>query len=155
MPWEHTLETAATASVLARHFLKISPDQAFLAGLMHDLGAFYMLYRASQYPELKARPDTMLYVIVQWHESIGESLAYSLGLPENIIEAIRDHDHPRPPVFHPKNLTDVLYVANILSGAVFEWQRKDMDEPEVLRPELNHPAYTELFEEIALGKAVS
>ena len=27
----------------------IAPDEALLAGLVHDLGAFYMLYRASQY----------------------------------------------------------------------------------------------------------
>ena len=74
-----------------------------LAGLIHDLGAFYMLYRAAQYDELRRRPDTIKHVIVHWHESIGVSLLNALGLPEEIILATEDHDRkaillnpPRP-----------------------------------------------------------
>ena len=65
---------------------RINPDQAFLAGLVHDLGAFYMLYRAAQYEELRMRPDTVKYLMLQWHEGIGVSLLNALGLPEEIIK---------------------------------------------------------------------
>ena len=42
--WVHTLKTAAAARILARTQTRINPDEALLAGLVHDLGAFYMLY---------------------------------------------------------------------------------------------------------------
>lgn len=93
--WEHTLKAAAATSVLARRCTRINPDEALLAGLVHDLGAFYMLYRAAQYEELRTRPDTVKYLIVQWHESIGVSLLAALGMNEDVVNATIDHDQPR------------------------------------------------------------
>ncbi len=135
--WDHTLRTAAASRHLARTQTRINPDEALLAGLVHDLGAFYMLYRAAQYPELRSRPDTVRYLIVQWHESIGVSLLNALGLPEEIVEATIDHDQPRAAVLNVRNLGDVVYVANILAGAHFEWLYQDIDpeagEPGIIR----------------------
>lgn len=54
--WEHSVETACAAKVLARKYTRLNPEEALLAGLMHDLGAFYMLYRAAHYEELRIRP---------------------------------------------------------------------------------------------------
>ena len=34
--WSHATEIAASAQVLARHFTKLPPDQALLAGLVHQ-----------------------------------------------------------------------------------------------------------------------
>lgn len=123
--WEHSIQTSAAAFILARETSRVNRDEAMLAGLIHDLGAFYMLYRASQYDELRHRPDTIKYLIIQWHESIGVSLLNALGLPEEIIEAAIDHDHvrPQPPVI--RNLSDVIYVANMLSGGHIEWVMQD------------------------------
>ena len=53
--WIHSLKSAAAAHVLASNYTRINPDEALLAGLVHDLGAFYMIYRAAQYPELRSR----------------------------------------------------------------------------------------------------
>lgn len=147
--WEHTISCAAAASVLARHFTRIAPEEAMLTGLLHDIGAFYMLYKANQYPELRNRPDSLQYLIVQWHESIGESLIGALGLPEAIGIAIRDHDRPRSVVHAPNSLTEVLFVANLLAGAIFEWQRNELTDVDNARPELGNPAYLALFDEIA------
>lgn len=147
--WEHTISCAAAAQVLAGHFTRIPPEEAMLTGLLHDIGAFYMLHKANQYPELRTHPDTLQYLIVQWHESIGESLVTALGLPETIVRAIRDHDQPRDEVSAPNSLAEVLYVANLLSGAVFEWQRNDVAASMITRPELENPVYLALFDEIA------
>ncbi len=125
--WRHSLHTAAAAEVVARRMTRIAPDEALLAGLVHDLGAFYMLYRASRYSELRARPDSVKYLITQWHESIGHSLLIALGLPEAVADAMRDHDKPRPAPSTPRNLADVVYVANMLAGGVHEWLFHDAD----------------------------
>ncbi|RIX41526.1 MAG: HDOD domain-containing protein [Rhodocyclales bacterium GT-UBC] len=127
--WDHSLMTAAAARVIARQIPRINPEEAMLAGLIHDLGAFYMLYRATQYEELRQRPDTVKYLIIQWHESIGVSLLNALGLPEEIIGAMEDHDRMRQTPSPIRNLAEVIYVANMLSGGHFEWTMQDMPTP--------------------------
>lgn len=135
--WEHSIRTAAAARVLARKFPRFNADEAMLAGLVHDLGAFYMLYRATQYEELRERPDTVRYLIVQWHESIGISLLGALGLPDEIVNATDEHDRLRPPPAPLRTLGDLVYVANMLSGGHFEWLMQDIDsQPDELN-ELN------------------
>lgn len=119
--WTHVLRAAAAARVLVRSLTKLNVDDAMLAALVHDLGAFYMLYRAAQYEELRIRPDTVRHLIVQWHENIGESLMIALDLPPHIVEAVRDHDQPRGEVKTLRTLADVVYVANMLAGGIDEW----------------------------------
>jgi putative nucleotidyltransferase with HDIG domain len=125
MLWDHSIKTAAAANIIAREIPRLNPDEAMLAGLIHDLGAFYMLYRATQYEELRHRPDTIKYLIIQWHESIGVSLLNALGLPEEIVDATADHDHMRATPTTIRTLSEVIYVANMLCGGHFEWLSQD------------------------------
>ena len=125
--WDHSIRTAAAARILARTYTRINPDEALLAGLVHDLGAFYMLYRAVQYPELLLRPDTVKYIIMRWHEGIGVTLLNALGMPEEIVNATIDHDQPRPVLSTVRTLSDIVYVGNIIAGTHFEWSQQDTD----------------------------
>lgn len=119
--WEHSVQSAAAARLIAARHTKLNADEAMLAGLIHDLGAFYMLYRASQYEELRHRPDTVRYLIIQWHESIGMALFSAIGIPQEIIDATIDHDVLRPAPKPVHTLRDVVYIANMLSGGHLEW----------------------------------
>lgn len=123
--WKHSLRSASAAYVIAKRLTKIDPDEAMLAGMVHDIGGFYMIYRAAQYEELVLRPDTTKYLVIRWHESVGHSLAIALGLPTKVADALIDHDQPRPIPQPPKTLADVVYLSNLLAGGVFEW----LDEP--------------------------
>ncbi|MBE9610730.1 HDOD domain-containing protein [Chitinilyticum piscinae] len=132
MMWIHSLRTAAYARVFAQHLTRCNPDTAMLAGLVHDLGAFFLLDRAAHYQELVERPTTVEYLVAQWHDSIGESVLAALELPEEIIEAVHEHDLPRPPVEQLRTLSDVIYVANIFAGGVSEMSHLDvpmLDQP--------------------------
>lgn len=147
--WEHSLRTASAAYVVTRRLTRFKPDEAMLAGLVHDLGAFYMLYRATQYQELRTRPDTVKYLIMQWHESIGHTLLIALGLPEDLAEAVREHDQPRAqPPSVPRNLSDIVYVSNLLAGGSHEWLHQDADTGTIERQKLD-AAYLALQDEIA------
>lgn len=119
--WEHSLRTASAACILARELTRINPEEAMLAGMVHDIGAFYMIYRAAQYEELVLRPETTRHLVVRWHESIGHSLAIALGLPESIAAAMLDHDQYRPFPEPPRTLADIVYLANLIAGGRFEW----------------------------------
>ncbi|HEX6736621.1 MAG TPA: HDOD domain-containing protein [Azonexus sp.] len=112
--WEHSLQVAAIARVLARRIGRFKPDEAMLAGLVHDIGIFYLLFRAAEYPEYRDNRAAMVDLIRGWHESIGESLLHILGLPEHITEAVRDHDQAQN-IETPSNLRDILYFANLLA----------------------------------------
>lgn len=145
---EHSLKTAATARVLAQHLTpRIHPETAMLAGLVHDLGAFFMLNRVENYPELVDRPETVKFLVAQWHEGIGTTLLDALGLPEEVIEAVREVDIPRPRIHTPRSLADIVYIANLFSGGFVETQRLDL--PGLQEPaELQDPKYTALQVEI-------
>ncbi|MBL8414711.1 MAG: HDOD domain-containing protein [Propionivibrio sp.] len=145
--WAHTLKTAAAARILARTQTRINPDEALLAGLVHDLGAFYMLYRAAQYPELRTRPETVKYLIIQWHEGIGVTLLNALGIPEDIVNATIDHEQPRAAPESMRTLADIVYVGNILAGTHFERLYQDLD-PDAGEAGIIRQKYADLLPEI-------
>jgi putative nucleotidyltransferase with HDIG domain len=126
--WDHSIKTAAAARIIAKNLTRLNPEEAMLAGLIHDLGAFYMLYRATQYEELRHRPDSIKYLIIQWHESIGVSLLNAIGIPEEIVDATVDHDQVRPTPSPIRSLAEVVYVANMLAGGHFEWLMQDQSD---------------------------
>lgn len=125
--WAHSLKAAAASRILARTQTRINPDEALLAGLVHDLGAFYMLYRAVQYADLRARPDALRQLIGQWHESIGVTLLNALGMPDEIVQATIDHDQPRHVAMPLRTLADVVYVGNLIGATHCGWLRQDFD----------------------------
>ncbi len=145
--WVHSVRCAAAAGVVAGRMTRVNPDEAILVGLVHDLGAFFLLYRAARYPEFHGRVDTVRDLVAQWHESIGHSLLVALGMPEDMAEAVREHDQPRPAPETPQSLADVLYVANVLAGGMVEWLNVG-DTPEALAPYLLPASYQELRPEI-------
>jgi HD-like signal output (HDOD) protein len=146
--WQHSTLAASASYVVARRMTRINPDEAYFAGMIHDIGAFYMLYRATQYPELLSRPESLKYLVVQWHESIGMSLMSALEVPLDIVEATRDHDNLRDAPALPKDLKDIVYIGNILAGSHFEWLYQDVDRATIERFALGQQ-YADLTDEIA------
>lgn len=118
--WEHAIHVAAIARVLARRLGRINPDDAMLAGLVHNIGIFYLLYRAAEYAEYRDTPEAMLELLAGWHESIGESLLHILGMPEQIILAVRDHEQLQR-VEVPCTVCDALHFANLLTDDDMSW----------------------------------
>jgi HD-like signal output (HDOD) protein len=112
--WEHSLQVASIARVLARRIGRAKPEEAMLAGLVQNIGVFYLLFRAADYAAYRADREAVLDLIRGWQASIGESLLHLLGLPEHLTEAIADHGLPRD-IEAPSNLHDILYFANLLA----------------------------------------
>jgi len=135
--WNHSVRSAAAARILARTQTRINPDEALLAGLVHDLGAFYMLFRAVHYPELRSRPDAVKSIILQLHESIGVTLLKALGMSDEVVDATIDHDQIRPGPIAVRTLADIVYYSNFIAGSQGEWFSGDVDpnngEPGVVR----------------------
>lgn len=113
--WEHSIQVAAIARVLARRLGRVGPDEAMLAGLVHKIGIFYLLYRAAEYPEYRDNEAGMRDLLAGWHASIGESLLHLLGLPECIVDSIRQQNETHS-VETPCTIGDILYFAKLLAS---------------------------------------
>ena len=50
------------------------------AGLVHDLGVFYLMSRAANFPELVNDKVELHALLVGWHDSIGHALLSALGM---------------------------------------------------------------------------
>jgi putative nucleotidyltransferase with HDIG domain len=110
--WRHSLDVAAIAYVLARALTPLNPDEALFAGLVHDIGRFYLLSRASRYPELIEHRDELEAIVAEWHPSIGQAVLQGLGLPDALVAAVADHE-AGDFRFPPRTLTDVVTLANL------------------------------------------
>jgi len=110
--WEHTACVAALAQVIARRMTKIDPDTAMFAGIVHEVGGFYLLSRAEEFPGLL---DGEMEEWVEYGEKIiGRGVLKALDIPESICAAVEQVWHgvgARPPV----TLGDVLILANDLA----------------------------------------
>lgn len=113
--WEHTANVAALAQVIARKMTKIEPDTAMFAGIVHEVGGFYLLSRADAFPGLL---DGTLEDWVEYGEKIiGRSVLKALEVPDTVNEAIEQTwlgGGARP----PSSLGDVLVLANDLSSVL-------------------------------------
>ena len=124
--WEHTSHVAALCRVLARRMAKINGDEAMFAGLVHDLGVFYLMSRAANFPELVADKAELHALLVGWHDNIGHALLSALGSPESILVAVQEHETDRP-ISEVKTLSDVLYVANKIANRASAWRDPELD----------------------------
>ncbi|WP_371323322.1 HDOD domain-containing protein [Dechloromonas sp. ZY10] len=114
---EHSLQVAAIARTLARTLGRINPDEAMLAGLVHDIGIFYLLYHAAEASDYRQDSALLDDLLACHHEAIGEQLLLALALPGRIIRAVSEHEHLQH-VETPSSIRDVLYFANLLATPV-------------------------------------
>lgn len=114
--WKHSLLVASLSYILAKKQTRINPDEAMLAGLLHDIGEFYILTRVKDFPDLFADEAAIKEITANWHAEVGRAILESWKIPEEIATAIQDHETFDRTHAAPADLTDVIMVANILSG---------------------------------------
>ena len=117
----HSLHVAALCRLLAKKMARTNPDEAMFAGMVHDIGVFYLLARVAHFPELIADKAELHALLEQWHDNIGHALLSALGQPEEILKAVQEHEIERE-IAAVKNLSDALFVANKLANTVSGWR---------------------------------
>lgn len=116
--WEHTAHVAALARFIAARVTNKNPDAALFCGLVHEIGGFYMLSRADQYPALLAEQVTAPGDIDL--ESVKNTLTLAvlrnLGVPASVLDAVEQYVEgflATP----PSSLADTLILADYLAAA--------------------------------------
>ena len=151
--WQHSITVAALSFVIskkqARHpnlkKNRINPDEAMLAGLMHDIGKTYILTRAESYPALIEDPQALEQVMLDWHTGIGSAIIENWAFDEAMTNVADEHElYDREPFKpgHATDLTDVVLVANLMAHLIEEGS--EANEQEHLNEWRQIPAFERL-----------
>lgn len=121
--WNHSLACGILARRLATMTRRCDPDEAFIAGLLHDIG--YVVLDQGGPSQLAAHIKAKLKTgignagktiseLALSHEEIGALLIKQWNIPASIGEAIRHHHHPERAKINPA-LTAIVHTADVLS----------------------------------------
>lgn len=106
--WEHTVHVAALSHLLASRF-GFPSDMAMFAGIVHEVGGFYLISRTDSNGDFFA--DGML-LSGDAERRIGGAVLSALAVPAEVVQSIQCLWQEQRPSFPPRNLGDILGLAN-------------------------------------------
>ena len=112
--WERSVHVAALSYVLARKLTRLNADEVMFAGIVHDLGRFYLLSRVADYPVLLEDTVVLAETINDLANHASEMVLGQLNLPASVVDAVfasRQFSRAMPPA----SLGDILFIASALS----------------------------------------
>ncbi len=118
--WLHSLATGAIAGLIAHH-RNVNADEAFLAGVVHDVGKLIFLDMLED-KYAAATQDSNALTITQTemeafgidHQQLGERCAEEWGLPAVISSAIACHHEPDN-AYDSEDVASIVCVADSLA----------------------------------------
>jgi HD-like signal output (HDOD) protein len=114
--WQHSVQVACNAFVIARRVDRGNPDTAMFTGLVHGVGKLYILTRAGRYPALFADAQAYGQLVRDWHANIAKALLENWNTPEEIVLAVHSYEDPdRDLRGSAAVLADVLTLAELLA----------------------------------------
>ena len=134
--WEHSLTTAVMAKLMSQRTSSISADDAFVAGLLHDLGEITL---ASLFPDERAvvlAPSFGSDLALEArtfgydHVEVGVAIAEQWALPDFVVEGIRFHHDPAA----TSPLARLLRAADALALWVVEQRVEEGHEERPIEP---------------------
>ena len=107
--WEHTTHVAALAGVLARRVTGVNPDTALFAGIIHEVGGFYLLSRADEFPGLLDDDPEKWGELCE--DVVGMEVLKKLAVPGPVVDAVGELRRAWVNM-PPSTLLDTLLLAN-------------------------------------------
>jgi HD-like signal output (HDOD) protein len=113
--WRHSVHVAALSHMLARVRTESNADDAFLAGLLHEIGKLYILMRAKDNADLLSSMAEFQSVLTTWHPRVGRAVLEAWELAPELAAAVGGHETCGLRAAAPPSLTEILAVANYLA----------------------------------------
>ena len=114
--WKDCISVASVSRAVARH-TKVSPDEAFLTGLLHGIGRLYIMVRAVGHAAQFGNDQKLLELVADWHAPIGKAVLENWGFAEEMCDAVGDQDDHERRWVHDGELSDILIVSVALAAA--------------------------------------
>jgi HD-like signal output (HDOD) protein len=89
--WSKSIEIAASCQVLARHFTNLQPDQALLAGLIHQIGKLPILAFAENNESLLNDSLALGKALSVLHPSLGSYILKMWDFPEELVAVPKNY----------------------------------------------------------------
>lgn len=121
--WHHSLTAAMAARLLAREIRYRAHEQAFIAGLLHDIGKVVLsLYVSGEFQEIirRVQEENIPFMAAEaevlgfHHAQVGGLVAEKWNLPRELVEAVSFHHHPGQAQVDPR-LTTITHAADAVS----------------------------------------
>ena len=111
--WHHSTEVAGIANVICRHYTKLKPDQATLAGLIHEIGVLPILTYAEESSRLND-PITLQKVIEMIHPQVGVKILQTWEFPKELVDVPANYTKfHRNTGSEKPDYADIVMVANL------------------------------------------
>ena len=134
--WNRSVRVAAFSFVLAKTYTKVNAENAMLAGLLHDVGKFYILNRANHYQSLFTSQRALWNLVDAWHSNIGAAILENWEVSEDIRNAVQNFGNLAYVHRGAFDLTDVIFAADLLDAHFDERSHRKLnwdDLPAVVR----------------------
>jgi len=110
--WTRSTEVAGISAVLAKTFTRLKPDQATLAGLVHQIGALPILRFAEEQRRLLKSPELLDELIAALHGEIGQLILETWDFPPELAVVPTQYlQFDRQPA--AADYADIVLVANL------------------------------------------
>lgn len=112
--WCESLAAAYVMAIYADYF-KVSTEDAFMMGLLHDIGKVVVLRAysdVSQNSGAGISSQTFEYLCQEYHEMMGEMLSQYWRLPEKIAAIIGNHHGPLDTASEHANLRAIIQLTD-------------------------------------------
>jgi HD-like signal output (HDOD) protein len=113
--WQHSVRTAVLAHMVARVKTRLDADEAFLAGLLHEVGKLYILMSAKDEADALTADPGFESVMAAFHPRLGRAVIEAWSLPAELALAVGEHERANLEAAEPPTLVSVLAVANFLA----------------------------------------
>ena len=123
--WSTSLSLASMCFVIARNSGHLNADNAFLCGLLHEVGKLYILTKVRDFPNLMGDKDSLTNVLDQWYASVGKSIVEAWGFSDEIANSLEVEENLISDANSPATFVDVLYAARLVLDSDEE---QDLDD---------------------------
>ena len=115
--WRRSVAMSSLSHVIAKHCTKLDAEQAFLCGLLHEIGKLYILIKSSAFPEILTDIETFVESGDGWHPQVGKCIVEQWEFDDEIVHSLDPAEYQNPNSLSAPEFVDVVLAAKQIGSA--------------------------------------